>query len=520
MAKEKIKIRRWKKEDIPALVRCHREIYSDYPEHKLYKKRIFEHQLRQFPEGQFLAEADGKVVGYACSIIVQLDEAADYYTYSEITGAGTFTTHNPSGDTLYGADIGVRPDYRGRNIAGQLYQARKKLLKRYNLKRMVAHGRIPGFRAQHVKMTAEQYVQKVINGEIKDPALNTHLKAGYTVKRVLMEFGSDRASMDYATWLEMPNPDFDENKRRISASPLKKPVRRIRVCAAQYEMKRMKSWEEFDESVEFFVDTASTYYCHFLLLPELFTAQLFSIFDPGLDDRQAIRKLASFADRYIALLRDKAVEHGLYIIGGSHPVLRDDRLYNVAHLFTPTGHVYTQDKLHITPAEKDYWDMQPGEKIRIFDTPLCRMAVLVCYDIEFPELSRLLTLAGAEVLFVPFSTDEGKAYNRVRFCAQARAVENYVYVVISGNVGNLPNVKSYLINYAQSAILTPSDFAFPVNCREGEADPNAETVVIAELDINNLHLQREIGSVRPLYDRREDLYTLASGEVIELVRTE
>ena len=156
----------------------------------------------------------------------------------------------------------------------------------------------------------------------------------------------------------------------------------------------------------------------------------------------------------------------------------------------------------------------------IFDTPLCRMAILVCYDVEFPELSRLLTLSGVEVLFVPFSTDEGKAYNRVRFCAQARAVENYVYVVISGNVGNLPNVKSYLINYAQSAILTPSDFAFPVNCREGEADPNAETVVIAELDINNLHLQREIGSVRPLYERREDLYELSARDKIELVRTE
>lgn len=520
MPKERIKVRRWRKEDIPALVRVHREIYTDYPEHKLYKARIFEHQLRQFPEGQFLAEVDGRIVGYACSIIVQLDDAADYYTYSEITGAGTFTTHNPSGDTLYGADIGVHPDYRGRNIASKLYEARKKLLKRYNLRRMVAHGRIPGFRAQHGRMSAEQYVNKVVAGELRDYALNTHLRAGYQVRRVLMEFGSDQASMDYATWLELLNPDYDENKRRISASPLKKPVRRIRVCAAQYEMKRLRNWEEFDESVEFFVDTAATYHCHFLVLPELFTAQLFSIFDPGLDDHQAIMQLAGCLERYLAMLTHKAVEHGIYIIGGSTPVLRNGRMYNVAHLFTPSGNVYTQDKLHITPAEKEYWDMQPGEKIRIFDTPLCRLAILVCYDIEFPELSRLLTLAGAEVLFVPFSTDESKAYNRVRFCAHARAVENYVYVVISGNVGNLPMVKSYLINYAQSAVLTPSDFAFPVNCREGEADPNAETVVIAELDINSLHLQREIGSVRPLYERREDLYELHARDAIELIRTE
>ena len=95
-----------------------------------------------------------------------------------------------------------------------------------------------------------------------------------------------------------------------------------------------------------------------------------------------------------------------------------------------------------------------------------------------------------------------------------------MYVVISGNVGNLPNVKSYLINYGQSAILTPSDFAFPESCVEGIADPNTETVVIAELDINILHLQREIGSVRPLYDRRDDLYSLTANQKIEIITTE
>lgn len=520
MSIEKAKVRRWKKRDIPELVRVHEKIYSDFPQNALYDQRIFEHQYRQFPEGQFLVELDNQIVGYACSIIVQLDDSADYYTYSEITGSGSFTTHNPSGDTLYGADIGILPEFRGRQLAGMLYKSRKRLLKRYNLRRMVAHGRIPGFKAHGGKMTAEEYIEHVKSKKLSDPALNAHLKAGYQVKKVLIDFVHDSASLNYSTWLEMENPDYDENKRRISAQPLKKPVRRIRVCAAQFEMKRLKHWEEFDETVEFFVDTASIYHCHFLLLPELFTAQLFSIFDPQLSDRAAIKELANLSGKYIEMMRTKAREHGIYIIGGSHPVFRGDNLYNVAHFFTPTGHVYEQDKLHITPSEREYWDIEPGEKIRIFDTPFCRMAIQICYDIEFPEVSRLLTLAGVEVIFVPFSTDERKAYNRVRFCAHARAVENYVYVVLSGNVGNLPNVRSYLINYGQSAILTPSDFAFPAGCIEGEADPNTETVVIADLDINNLHLQREIGSVRPLYERRDDLYELKALDKFELIRTE
>ena len=523
MAKQtgRVKIRPWKKSDIPRLVKCDQAIYGGHiNKDQLFDKRTFQFQFHNFPEGQLLAEIDNQIVGYACSIIVQLDDEEDYYTYDEITGSGSFSTHNPSGDTLYGAEIAVHPDFRGLKVATALYKARKKLLKRYNLKRMVAHGRIPGYREYSGRIKAEEYVNKVINGEIKDPALNTHLHAGYKVKKVLIDFVNDQESMNYATWLEMPNPDFDEERKKISGSRVKKPVRRIRVCSAQYEMKRLKDWDEFVDSVEFFVDTASIYHCHFLLLPELFTAQLFSTFDPDLDDRKAMKKLASMAPDYIGVMKKKAEEHGIYIIGGSHPIERDGYMYNVAHFFTPTGNVYHQDKLHITPDEKKYWNIQQGEKIRIFDTPFCRMAILVCYDIEFPELSRLLTLNGVEVIFVPFSTDERKAYNRVRYTALARAVENYIYVVISANVGNLPSVNSYLINYGQSAILTPSDFAFPVDCIEGEADPNTETVVIAELDINNLHLQREIGSVRPLYDRREDLYELKAKQNIEIISIE
>jgi len=156
----------------------------------------------------------------------------------------------------------------------------------------------------------------------------------------------------------------------------------------------------------------------------------------------------------------------------------------------------------------------------VFDTPLARIAIQVCYDIEFPEVSRLLKRKGVDIIFVPFSTDERKAYYRVRFTAQARAVENVLYVVISGNVGNLPSIKSYLINYGQSAIFTPSDFAFPMEAKVGEAEPNVETVVISDLDITSLQQQKEIGSVRPLYDYRPDLYDLQAKTPIKIIKAD
>ena len=514
----RVRVRRWTEDDIPGVVACQRAAYHEFSSENLCTERDYGLQLAAFPDGQLVAELDGRIVGYSTSLIVQLDEA-HWHSYTEVTGSGTFSTHTPSGDTLYGADIAVDPEYRGRGIAGKLYEGRKRILKRFNLRRMVAGGRIPGYRDHAGKLTAEEYVEKVVAGELRDSALNAHLKAGYQVRAVHLDYLQDAASLDYATFIEMPNPTYRPEKRKIAAAPVTSPVRRVRVCAAQYEMRPISSWEEFERQVRFFTSTADEYHCHFLLFPELFTCQLFSIMDPTLDSLTAIRKLATYEEQYLALFKTLAQECALHIIGGSHPILRDGKLYNVAHLFTPAGNVYTQDKLHVTPGERTHFGIQPGQSVRIFDTGLARIAIQVCYDIEFPEIPRLLTLAGAEVIFVPFSTDEKKAYLRVKYCAQARSVENWIYTVISGNIGNLPQVRSFLLNYGQAAIFTPSDVAFPPLATAAEADPNAETVVFYDLDLNTLALQRELGSVRPLRDRRPDLYELRFKGEIEHIRT-
>ncbi len=106
--------------------------------------------------------------------------------------------------------------------------------------------------------------------------------------------------------------------------------------------------------------------------------------------------------------------------------------------------------------------MKGGNEIKVFDTDCGKVGILICYDVEFPELGRILAEQGMQILFVPFLTDTQNGYNRVRFCAQARAIENECYVAIAGCVGNLPRVNNMDLQYAQSAVLTPSDFAFPV----------------------------------------------------------
>ncbi|REJ83213.1 MAG: GNAT family N-acetyltransferase [Acidobacteria bacterium] len=504
----KITVRRAKLEDVDALYECQRKVYGSRTGTALCTPRELELQVRTFPEGQLIAVDGNEIVGYATSLIVLLDEDSPWYSYSEITGAATFSTHDPAGDTLYGADIGVLPERRGQRIAQKLYAARKRLLKRYNLRRMVAGGRIPGYAEHAGKMTAEEYVDKVVAGELRDSSLNAHLRAGYVVRSVHMGYLRDEQSLDYATFLELANPDFREPKRRIAAAPMKRPVRKVRVCAAQYLMRNIKTWAEFEHQVDFFVSTAEEYHCHFLLFPELFTAQLFSTLPKGLTDAEAIRELAALEQRYQKMFIDRARETGLFIVGGSHPCVVDDQIRNVAFLFTPTGKVHRQDKLHPTPFERAEYGIRGGEGLTVFETPFARIAIQICYDVEFPEVTRLLTLAGAEILFVPFSTDTRKAYQRVRHSAQARCVENYIYAVLAGNAGNLPQVDNFLINYSLSVVCTPCDMGFPEDGVAGVAEANSETVVICDLDLSSLEVNRATGSVRPLRDRRTDLFKL------------
>jgi predicted amidohydrolase/ribosomal protein S18 acetylase RimI-like enzyme len=510
---QKIIIRNWTEEDLPKVVQCQRAAYPELlGTDDDYDVRKYRLQLEAFPEGQFLAELQGQIVGFATTLILQLDNVTGDYRYDELTGAGTFSTHNPAGDTLYGADIAVHPDFQKRGVSKRLYTARLRLLRRYNLRRMLAYGRLPHYEQYISLYTPEEYIEKVVAGEVQDPALNAHLSAGYVVKRLLFDYVSDEKSMGICTVLEYTNPKYKPNRRKVAtAAPLQRLIRKARVCTAQYLLRdHIQTWEAFERTTEFFVEAADTHLGHFLVLPEMFTAQLLNLIPRELTELEQIRHMAeTYTKPYQELFSNMAQRYGLYIIGGSHPVLRNGHIYNVAHLFTPTGGIHTQDKLHPTPYERQAWQMKPGQGLSLFETPFGRIAIQICYDVEFPEVTRLLALAGVEILFVPYSTTDRMGHNRVSHCARARAIENGIYVVTSGNVGTIHN-RGYLLNYAESAIYTPSDFGFPPHAEAGRADPNVETMIVGDLDLGSLAQLRETGSTRPLFERRRDLYEVKS----------
>ncbi len=487
-------------EDIGALIALNKACFPTMVEENIVWNRgqLRNHQ-RLFPEGQIVAEVAGRVIGAVASLVVRLGtDPYRAHTYSGITDGGYFHNHDPQGDTLYGADVYVDPEYRGAGVGRLLYAERRELCRRLNLRRILAGGRLHGL-VDRPEMTPEQYVRAVEDRELTDLVLTFQLRERFVVRGILRNYIRDPRSRNVATLIEWLNPDH---------RPAHADERNVRVACVQYQVRRVRDFDDFAEQVEYFVETAHNYRSDFVLFPELFTVQLLSQEKfRRLPSLAGIRRLAELERPFCDLMARLAREYGLHIVAGSTPVLRGDKIFNVAPVFGPDGSAVLQPKLHITPAERRDWGITGGDELRVISTPKARVGILICYDSEFPEVARYLADQGAEILFVPYCTDNRAAHLRVRLCAQARAIENQVYVATAGVIGNLPSVDAMDINYGRAAVFTPSDFEFARDGVQAQADSNVEMLLVTDLDINDLYRSRASGSVTQRLDRRADLFT-------------
>ncbi|MEM9788995.1 MAG: carbon-nitrogen hydrolase family protein [Planctomycetota bacterium] len=294
---------------------------------------------------------------------------------------------------------------------------------------------------------------------------------------------------------------------------------RLRVAAVQYFLRPVSSFEQFAEQVRGVVAAAVEYRPHAVVLPEYFSTQLASLDDPDLPPRDLLRSIVRRADATLDLLRQLAQQHSLYLVAGTVPTPDPDdpdTVYNDCPVVSPDGRIATQGKLHLTRWELEHTGVTPRDRLRVFDTAIGKLAVNVCYDIEFPELARAAARAGCEVVFCPSCTEDRPGHLRVRYCAQARAIENQVYVVQAAAVGSLPRIPSASLHHGQSAILTPSDLPFARDGVLAECDPNAETIVVGDLDLRLLHHTREQGTVLTLRDSAGSARLAADVEAVTL----
>ncbi len=497
-----VQIRNLQIEDFRDLVESSKKSYPDIDQPE-WKEEEINRLLEIFPEGQICVEVNGKAVAFALALIVDYMKYGDSHTYRDITANYTFNSHDPDGDVLYGIDVFVHPDYRNMRLGRRLYDARKELCEHLNLRSIVAGGRIPNYSRYADQMTPKEYIVKVQHKEIFDPVLTFQLSNDFHVRKVLKNYlKGDDPSREFACLIEWNNIYYQEEQKFLETE---KTV--VRIGLVQWQMRPISTLEGLFDMVEYFIDAVSGYHSDFLVFPEYFHAPLMAAYN-HLPESDAIRKLADYSDPIRDKLTEFAVYYNVNIISGSMPYVKNAKLFNAGFLCRRDGSWERFEKIHITPSEVSTWGMVGSDKITTFDTDCGKIGILICYDVEFPEVCRIMADQGMQILFVPFQTDTQNGYTRVRHCAQARAIENECYVAITGCVGNLPKVTNMDIQYAQSAVFTPSDFAFPYNGIKAETTPNTEMTLLVDVDLSLLHELHNNGSVRILKDRRKDLYRI------------
>ncbi len=291
---------------------------------------------------------------------------------------------------------------------------------------------------------------------------------------------------------------------------------RLRVASLQYFIRPITTFDQFRDQVVGLIETAADYGSRLVVFPEYFTLQLLTLGDTRRPLTEQIRALAAQEAALLELVTDLATRHELYVVAGTIPHLNEAGVVtNVCHVAGPGGRHGMQAKLHMTRFERD-WGILPGAGLNVFETSFGRIAVAICYDVEFPEFARAAARCGAHILVVPSCTDDRQGFLRVRYCAQARAIENQMYVIQSSTVGSLPMVPAVSLNYGQAGILTPSDFAFARDGILAEGIPNQETMVVADLNLDTIAEGQNSGTVLPLFDSGSTSSLVASPVVVAL----
>jgi predicted amidohydrolase len=270
----------------------------------------------------------------------------------------------------------------------------------------------------------------------------------------------------------------------------------VKVALAPFKIEGKKSYADFLKKVSDQVIDAKAKNADLIVFPELFIADLLEAeekISPLIEQMKLLAKNTS--PKLITDLTALAKKHSIYIVGGSFPRIIKERIVNTSVFITSSGDTHFQDKVFITPDEK-IWKWSGGDRIHVIDTPIGRIAVLICYDVEFPLISNQLAKHSPEIIIVPSMTDSEAGFRRVRWTAQARAIEHRAYVLHVGTTGN-PDPS--WPHYAQASALSPSEKGFPGLLKEGKI--NSSEILFVSLDLNQLREARSKVGIHPAKDQ-------------------
>lgn len=269
----------------------------------------------------------------------------------------------------------------------------------------------------------------------------------------------------------------------------------MKVAAAAYPLNFLDSWAQYEDKISMWVRQAAENGAQLLVFPEYGAMELATL--AGAEVAGDLEKsLFAVSDRLPeadALHARLAAEFNVHILAASAPEATQTRPVNRARLITPQGGIGVQDKQIMTRFEREVWDVVPGGPLRLFDTALGKIGVLICYDAEFPLLGR--ALAEADIILVPSCTEGLSGYWRVRIGAMARALENQCVTIMSSVIGVAPWSEAVDISTGAGGIFGPPDDGFPGSGVLAEGNIDWASWTYAEVDLDAIANVRRDGTV-------------------------
>ena len=287
----------------------------------------------------------------------------------------------------------------------------------------------------------------------------------------------------------------------------------MKIAAAAYPLDWFDDFSDVEIKLTGWVEDAAGQGADLLVFPEYGAMELASLGgrEVAADLEAALHEVARHRDAVDALHLRLAAAHGVHILGGSGPVFLGDRPVNRATLYGPEGIIGHQDKLIMTRFERETWFVEPGQAAQVFETPLGRIGIVICYDSEFPLLARAMVEAGAEILLAPSCTDTFAGFTRVRVGSMARALENQCVVVHAPTVGLCDFCPAVDENVGRAAIYGPPDRGWPETGILAETALNEPGWAMAEISLEAIAETRKDGGVLNHLHWDEQALRLATG---------
>ena len=283
-------------------------------------------------------------------------------------------------------------------------------------------------------------------------------------------------------------------------------MKNVKISVCQFPLKPFASFDAFQAQVETFLERVPRD-SDYVVFPELMTLGLFHSFESAAKIRvQDVVHVSTYTEDYLSLFQNLAKKRRQVIIAGSHLTENGGQYYNTCFIFDKDGSYVEHKKTHIFPGES-MWHTSEGDELSGYDIGPVKIGVAICYEIEIPEIATILAAQGAEIIFCPSYTFSEAGFWRVRHCAQARAIENQVYVVHCSTVGD-PKLPISARGYGRSAIISPCDVGFPDDGIVSEAKAHEAAVITATVDVDRLRHIRKRGDATTSSDRmrRRTLY--------------